>query len=126
MSLPGMSPTPPAAVLTTTVRAGTPRIDVQHASYTLGRAALASAGVCQRRSTSACGLSGLAVRHLDEPKAFAAARIAVGDDMNGVPQGQRAQRAGGRHRLWRSSPDWPHKYACMLPWGDVTNDRQVI
>jgi hypothetical protein len=51
------------------------------------------------------GLSGLAVRHLDELKAFAAARIAVGDDMNGAPPGHRDQRASGGHRLWRSSPD---------------------
>jgi hypothetical protein len=140
-----------------------------------GLAAPASAGVCPRRSTSACsvrtesrrgertaqrlprttgcpmrcmalacthraraarallapepdngGLSGLAGRHLDERKAFAAARIAVGDDMNGVPPGHRTQRASGDHRLWRSSPAWPHRYSRRVPWGDVTNDRQVI
>jgi hypothetical protein len=46
--------------------------------------------------------------------------------MNGVPPGHRTQSASGDHRLWRSSPAWPHRYSRMVPWGDVTNDRQVI
>src|SRR5262249_32088877 len=64
---------PSAAVLTTTVRAGTRRTNVQHASLHLG---------------------------------------------------PRAQRAGGGHRLWRSSPDWPHRYSRMGSLGEETNDSQ--